>query len=128
MGNDKAYIYGCNNGAEYDEIVHYADDNGNAGREIKKRTHWDPRIEVSAFPEGGLVQIGVVPPTPYEEGSGRGIELDPISSANEPPAGEKVMEWFGDNGQFLSVNRSGLNRLIEALQEAGAATFGRDRW
>lgn len=26
------------------------------------------------------------------------------------------------------IVRDGLNRLIEALQEAGASTFGRDRW
>jgi hypothetical protein len=36
--------------------------------------------------------------------------------------------WDPDDGQFMQLDRSGLNRLIEALQEAGAAVFGRDRW
>lgn len=107
MGNDKAYIYGSSNGATYTEEVAYADGEGNAGKELRNRTHWDPRVEVTAF-EFGLVQIGVVPP------SDKSTEDQGL--------------WASDDGQFLSLDRSGLNRLIEALQEAGAATFGRDRW
>lgn len=93
MGNDKTYVYGQTNGSEYD-------DQGD------RRTHWDPRIEVQAYP-GMSVQIGVVPPT---AGTVEGAQ------------------WISDNGQFLQLDRSGLNRLIEALQDAGSATFGRDRW
>lgn len=108
MGNDKAYIYGCNNGAEYDEEIAYQSDDGKTGGiTARKRTHWDPRVEVTAF-DFGLVQVGVVPPSDnstIEQGL-----------------------WVSDDGQFLSLDRSGLNRLIEALQEAGVATFGRDRW
>lgn len=96
MGNDKMYVYGHANGATY------------RGEDTpEEKTHWDPRVEVTAF-DFGLVQIGVVPPS---EKSTRDQGL-----------------WVSDDGQFLSLDRSGLNRLIEALQEAGAATFGRDRW
>jgi hypothetical protein len=107
MGNDKAYVYGQSNGAEYDEISHFDDGHGLSGKEITKRTHWDPRIEVTGF-DFGAVQVGVVPPS-------------------EKSTDEQGL-YDSDNGQFLSLDRSGLNRLIEALQEAGAAVFGRDRW
>jgi hypothetical protein len=129
MGNDKVYVYGSSNGAEYDEVTDYADGQGNAGREIKKRTHWDPRIEVLGWgPDHGLVQIGVVPPTPV---SARAVDPEgstPVQDVADIEATDGVWEWFSDNGQFMQLDRSGLNRLIEALQEAGAATFGRDRW
>jgi hypothetical protein len=105
--SDKVYVYGSSNGSEYSEEVAYANGEGNAGREIRKRTHWDPRIEVKAWP-GMDVQVGIVP-------------------ASDRSTDEQGL-WDNNDGQFLTLSRSGLNRLIEALQEAGASTFGRDRW
>lgn len=119
MGNDKAYVYGRSNGAEYEEK--FESGSGQTGG-TRKRTHWDPRIEVTAYP-GMDVQIGIVPATRYADRD----EADKHPDA-EPREGPDGYEWFSDNGQFMQLDRSGLNRLIEALQEAGAATFGRDRW
>jgi hypothetical protein len=96
---DKSYVYGESNGASYVTAGH----NEKAGEE---RTHWDPRVEVASV--AGTVQVGVVPPS-------------------EKSSDEQGL-WDSDDGQFLSLSRDGLNRLIEALQEAGAATYGRDRW
>lgn len=98
--SDRSYIYGQDNGSSYD-----------TSRSVKpvseRKTHWDPRIQVQSI--AGTVQVGVVPPS--ETGS-------------TPDSGV----WDPDDGQFMSLSRDGLNRLIEALQEAGAATYGRDRW
>jgi hypothetical protein len=102
MGNDKSYIYGQSNGQSY------VTDTGTKEHPPTERTHWDPRVEVLGYP-GMCVQIGVVPPSDELSTDVQGL-------------------WDPDDGQFMQLDRSGLNRLIEALQEAGAAVFGRDRW
>lgn len=96
--SDVAYIYGFCNGDTYQDMG--VRDQG------ERKTHWDPRISVQSI--AGLVQVGVVPPAPKST--------------------DEAGVWANDDGQFLSLSRDGLNRLIEALQEAGATTFGRDRW
>jgi hypothetical protein len=97
---DTNYIYGESNGASYREV---SDDGaGSAGVEIK--THWDPRIEVQAI--AGTVQVGIIPP----------------SNKSTPDSGI----WDRNDGQFLSLSRDGVNRLIEALREARTAVHGVD--
>jgi len=102
---DVAYVYGEHNGSEYRSVEEESSDGKCSGVEFK--THWDPRISVQRI--AGTVQVGIVPPSDKDSTREFGV-------------------WNHDDGQFLSLNRSGLNRLIEALQEAGATTYGRDRW
>lgn len=73
----------------------------------QKTGNWDPRISVQARPN--MVQIGVVPPSSELATDGQGM-------------------WVEEDGQFLSLDRQGLSRLIKALQAAGLETFGRDPW
>lgn len=97
--SDRAYVYGDTNGACFDSQW---EDKETGGRQV----YWDSRIEVSGIAH--TVQVGIVPP----------------SETSTDDAGV----WKTEDGLFLHLNRDGVNRLIEALQEAGAATFGRDRW
>lgn len=96
--SDKRYIYGDNNGACYDSA--------GSDEPTTSQTFWDSRVEVSGVAH--TVQVGVVP------ASGKSTDDGGI--------------WDPADGKFLSLSRDGLNRLIEALQEAGAAIYGRDRW
>ena len=96
--SDRAYVYGDSNGASYTT--------SGSDEPTVSKTHWDPRIEVHAF--AGTVQVGIVP-------------------ASERSTDDQGL-WDNDDGQFLSLSRDGLNRLIEALQDAGAEMFGHDRW
>lgn len=100
MGSsDKAYIYGDMNGASYrDRVVNDEDVS------VEEKTHWDPRIEVSGIAH--TVQVGIVPASPKSSDDG-GI-------------------WDRNDGQFLSLSRDGVNRLIVALREARTAMYGRD--
>lgn len=104
--NDRAYIYGHMNGDAYVIPVEPGDhDMRSAPVPATIKTHWDPRVEVSA--PGGLgVQIGVVPPS------------------EESTEGEGV--WNTGDGQFLTLDRNGINRLIRALREARIKVYGED--
>lgn len=96
---DRSYIYGESNGASYvDESL-----GGSSGRGVT-RTHWDPRIEVQAI--AGTIQVGIVP------ASDRSTEETGI--------------WDPSDGQYLSLSRSGANRLIAAVREARIAVHGVD--
>lgn len=94
---DKSYVYGHFNGDRF-----HADDSTGPG---DMKTHYDPRIEVSA-PGGSAVQVGVVPP----------------HEAQAHTAGQ----WFPEEGQFLTLSRDGVNRLIVALREARELAYGKD--
>jgi hypothetical protein len=89
----------------------YGSSNGESYQSVlpdaPRSTHWDPRISVQSI--AGCVQVGVVPASPTA-------------------STEDVGVWVNEDGEFLTLSRDGLNRLIEALQNAGAETFGRDRW
>lgn len=95
---DRAYVYGDNNGSTYRPIE--GDDTSG-----KLTVHWDPRVEVST-PGGHLVQVGVVPPSDRSTNDG-GI-------------------WDSENGQYLTLTRDGINRLIVALREARVRVYGVD--
>lgn len=110
MGTDTAYVYGSNNGAQYD---------GESGG----RTHWDPRISVRAIAH--TVEVGIVPPTPYADRDGE-LMNRPVDGV-EFEANGGIMEWFADNGQFLTLDRSGINRLIGALRDARDDAYGKDQ-
>lgn len=101
-----AYIYGAHNG------LGYTDDSktGVAGlsRPGDQKVHWDPRISVKTVAEN-FVQIGVVPPSKERSTPEEGV-------------------WVNDDGQFLSLDRAGMRRLIQELQDAAVSTFGRDPW
>lgn len=97
--NDTVYVYGDNNGASYEDV-----ERGEDLVERKTRTHWDPRIEVSGIAH--TVQVGIVPASPKSSDDG-GL-------------------WDRNDGQFLSLSRDGVNRLIVALREARTAMYGRD--
>ena len=91
-----SYIYGDNNGASYTKA---------GDREpTVEHTHWDPRLEIKVI--GGQVQIGVIP-----------------ASADSTDDHGK---WNNDDGQFLTLPRSGLNRLIVAARECRDAAYGKD--
>lgn len=68
-----------------------------------RKTHWDPRIEVDGIAH--VVQVGIVP----------------ASSKSTDDGGL----WDRDDGQFLSLDWAGCNRLIVAVREARDAMFGR---
>jgi hypothetical protein len=99
--NDNIYIYGDSNGQSYYDTV--ADDLGVPRPDEK--VHWDPRVEVTSHSR--VVQIGVVPPSREHSTNASGV-------------------WDREDGQFLSLDRDGVNRLIRALREAREAVFGRD--
>lgn len=94
--SDRTYIYGMSNGGTYIAIE-------GEGADGERRTHWDPRVEISA-PGHGAVMVGVVPPS---EGSTIDTGL-----------------WDPSDGQFLSLDWAGCNRLIRSIREARDATFG----
>lgn len=93
---DRTYVYGAHNGQTY-TAIEGADTSG------ERRTHFDPRVEVSA-PGHDLVQVGVVPAS------------DRVDDEND--------RWNAENGQFLSLDWAGCNRLIKSIREARDATFG----
>lgn len=93
---DRTYVYGAHNGQTY-TAIEGADTSG------ERRTHYDPRVEVSA-PGHDLVQVGVVP----------------ASDKSTPESGL----WDTEDGQFLSLDWAGCNRLIKSIREARDATFG----
>lgn len=97
--NDSAYIYGDNNGATYTDRIENDEDVS-----VEEKTHWDPRIEVSGIAH--TVQVGIVP-------------------ASKKSTNESGL-WDRNEGQFLSLSRDGVNRLIVALREARTAMYGRD--
>lgn len=97
---DRAYVYGEDNGASYTELNEKDPMHG----ALVRRTHWDPRIEVSAVV--GTVQVGIVPPSDQSTDE-RGV-------------------WNPADGQFLSLSRDGVNRLIRALREARTSVYGTD--
>lgn len=68
-----------------------------------RHTHWDPRIEVNGI--GYTVQVGIVPPSDRSTDDG-GL-------------------WDRNDGQFLSLDWAGCNRLIVAVREARDAMYGR---
>lgn len=133
--SDKVYIYGDSNGATYDSrqpaqatdqcktcgeprwhhlnegpfenFVHGPGSVIIAGHVFNegRLTHWDPRVEVSSFGHHG-VQVGIVP----------------ASSTSTDESGI----WNSDDGQFLSLDRDGINRLIRALRDARIACYGKD--
>ena len=98
--SDKKYIYGENNGGSYQELIEKDSMHGT----LQSRTHWDPRVEVQAI--AGTVQVGIVPP----------------SSNSDDERGQ----WNPADGQFLTLSRDGVNRLIRALREARTAVHGED--
>lgn len=86
----------------------YGQDNGSQfteGNGVEPHTHWDPRIEVRAI--AGTVQIGIVPPSHTDSTDEHGV-------------------WKNDDGQFLTLTRSGLQRLIAMTREARNEVFGKD--
>lgn len=93
--SDRTYTYGMSNGASYEAI-----EGENA--DGKRHTHWDSRIEVSS--PAHLVQIGIVPP----------------SERSTDDSGL----WNPDDGQFLTLDWAGCNRLIKSIREARDAAFG----
>lgn len=99
---DRAYVYGEHNGGSYLSVEQDRPDGKSDG--VERKTHWDPRIEVSAIAD--TVQVGIVPPSGKSTGE-QGV-------------------WDADDGQFLSLSRSGVNRLIAALREARIAVHGVD--
>lgn len=101
--SDASYIYGENNGASYSEDTFLSQDGLTDGY-LDVRTHWDPRVDVRAIAD--TVQVGVVPPS--------------TDSTREQGV------WDSDDGQFLSLSRAGVNRLIVALREARDSAYGKD--
>ena len=101
--SDRSYTYGAHNGQTY-TAIEGSDTSG------KRRTHFDPRVEVSA-PGHDLVQVGVVPPSF-------------ATSSDDPAWGPETVRWDPENGQFLSLDWAGCNRLIKSIREARDATFG----
>lgn len=97
--SDVAYVYGFCNGDTYREMSVRPQD-------TDRKTHWDPRISVQSI--AGLVQVGIVP-------------------ASDKSTDDNGV-WDNDDGQFLSLSRDGLNRLIRSLQDAGRDAFGTDAW
>jgi hypothetical protein len=91
-----------------DSAYIYGDSNGATydgnTAESDRHVHWDPRIEVSAIAH--TVQVGIVP-------------------ASDRSTDESGL-WDRSEGQFLSLSRDGINRLIVALREARTAAYGRD--
>lgn len=98
--SDTSYIYGDNNGASYLEKTPNTQDFD------VERTHWDPRLEIKVI--GGAVQVGVIPASTEHSTNERGV-------------------WVNDDGQFLTLSRSGLNRLITAARETRDAAYGKDQ-
>lgn len=96
--SDRSYIYGDSNGASCEEEPKTSD------QRPVQRTHWDPRLEIQAL--AGTVQIGIVPPSD-ESTDSHGV-------------------WNNDDGRFISLSRSGLNRLIRAARECRDAAYGKD--
>lgn len=92
----KEIIYGEHNGSSYTT--------GGSDEPMATKTHWDPRVEVTAI--AGTVQVGIVPPSD--------------KSTDESGL------WDRNDGQFLSLSRDGVNRLIVALREARTAVHGVD--
>lgn len=97
--SDTAYIYGDNNGASFTEGA------GDPSNPADVHTHWDPRLEIKVI--GGQVQIGVIPSSKTQSTDDRGV-------------------WVNDDGQFLTLSRSGLNRLIRAARECRDSAYGKD--
>lgn len=97
--NDISYIYGDSNGASYVEEAKTSDQTD------QRRTHWDPRLEIRDI--AGTVQVGIVPPS-------KDISTD------------EAGVWISDDGQYLSLSRSGINRAIAALREARDSAYGKD--
>lgn len=95
---DRSYIYGDHNGASYTEEPKTSD------QKPVERTHWDPRFEIQVI--AGTVQIGIVP------------------SSDESTDAQGV--WNNDDGQFMTISRSGLNRLIRAARECRDVAYGKD--
>lgn len=95
------YIYGDSNGAVYRDVTESED--GKQGS-VEAKTHWDPRIEVDAIAH--RVQVGVVPASERSTNDG-GL-------------------WDRAEGQFLSLDRAGCNRLIRSIRAARDEMFGRD--
>lgn len=98
--SDIAYIYGESNGASYKTKTE-TDEGYTLGEE---QTHWDPRLEIRVI--AGTVQIGIVPASD-DSTKDRGV-------------------WKNDDGQFLSLSRSGLQRLIVAARDCRDAAYGKD--
>lgn len=100
--SDKTYIYGRDNGSSY--VCEEADDRS-ASIVTETRTHWDPRLEIRAV--AGTVELGIVPPT----------------SRSTDDEGM----WDAADGQFLTLSRDGLNRLIKACREMRDEAYGADQ-
>lgn len=104
----KVYIYGQDNGA----LLKLAEcSNGCSSVEgtgcsecPNNKTHWDSRIEVTAFDNS--VQIGIMP------------------ASDESTVFQGV--WKNEDGQFLSLSRGGVQRLIRALRDFRNEAFGAD--
>lgn len=85
----------------------YGDSNGAWIENVKGggKTHWDPRLEIKVI--GGTVQLGIIPSSEDESTDLHGI-------------------WNNDDGQFIHLSRSGLNRLIRAARECRNSVYGKD--
>lgn len=99
--SDETYIYGRDNGSSY---THEAGSLTPAW-ERETRTHWDPRLEIRAIAD--TVEIGIVPPT------SRSTDAEGM--------------WDAADGQFLTLSRDGLNRLIKAVREMRDEAYGADQ-
>jgi hypothetical protein len=95
---DREYIYGDTNGQSY---VPYEEGHAEPGQ---RRTHWDPRLEITHI--AGTVQVGIVPPSDKSTDDG-GL-------------------WDPNDGRFMCLSRDGINRAIRALREYRDAAYGRD--
>lgn len=117
---DIEYVYGENNGNSYEEQPKASD------QQVKTRTHWDPRISVRSI--AGTVEVGITPPTPYKERDPNRVnhQTDGVEFDDSADDDRRIMEWLSDNGQFLTLSRSGINRLIEALRTARDEAYGKD--
>lgn len=86
----------------------YGEHNGASfteGNGTEPHTHWDARLEVRVI--AGTVQVGIVPPSRTESTDEHGV-------------------WNNDDGQFLTLSRSGLQRLIAMAREARNEVHGKD--
>ena len=90
------YIYGMTNGHAYTL-------DGSDGTP-RTKTHWDPRLSIREAV--GVVEIGITPPSDKSTDD-QGL-------------------WDNADGQFMTISRDGLNRLIRAAREARDAAYGRD--
>jgi hypothetical protein len=95
----KEIIYGDNNGASYS----LAD--SESGTTTEHRTHWDPKLEITGFPDMA-VQLGVIPASP--------------NSTDEQGL------WDSDDGQFITLSRDGCNRAIRAIRKFRDSAYGAD--